>query len=64
MDDRNVQVPGAVPVDQVLASDPLYRILGSRLTSPWVLGVVVACLIAIAVVLGPSTDSHFIYTDF
>ncbi len=65
MDDRHVDVPGAVPVEQVLRSDPLYRLLGgARLATPWVLGVVIGLIVVVAIVLGPSADSHFIYTDF
>jgi hypothetical protein len=59
-----VEVPGAVPVEQVLVSDPVYRLLAARLASPWVLGIVVAAIVVSAIVFGPSTDSHFIYTDF
>jgi hypothetical protein len=64
MDDRNVEVPGAVPVERVLATDPIYRILSNGLASPWILGAAIAAIVVLAIVFGPSTDSHFIYTDF
>ena len=64
MDDRNIKVPGARPVADVLASDPFYRMLGSRLAQPWVLGCVIALLTILVIVFGPSADSRFIYTDF
>ena len=64
MDDRFVEVPGAREVREVLATDPLYRVLGRRLASPWILGLAIALLIVLMIVLGPSSDSRFIYTDF
>jgi len=64
MDDINITVPGAVPVERVLQSDPLFRLLGARMGSPWILGAIAAAIVAMAIVLGPSNDSHFIYTDF
>jgi hypothetical protein len=64
MDERFVEVPGARDVRVVLATDPIYRVLGKRLTSPWVLGATIAVLIVLTIVLGPSSDSRFIYTDF
>jgi len=64
LDDRHVEVPGAKDVELVLASDPLFRVLGFRLASPWVLGAVIGFLIVLMILLGPSIDSHFIYTDF
>lgn len=64
MDDRDVVVPGAVDAPTVLRLDPIYRLAGSALTSPYVLGIVFALLALAAVVFGPSTESRFIYTDF
>jgi len=64
MDDRNVEVPGAVPVERVLANDPIYRVLSDGLASPWMLGATIAAIVILAIVFGPSADSHFIYTDF
>ena len=65
MDDRGViEVPGARDVELVLADDPLYVALGARMASPWVLGIVIALLIVVMIVFGPSSDSRFIYTDF
>ncbi len=57
-------VPGARDVADVLATDPLYRRLGNRLTQPVVLGLVVFALVLAMIVLGPSSESRFIYTDF
>jgi hypothetical protein len=48
----------------ILRFDPLHALLGSRLANPWVLGVVLAFLVALMIVLGPSSESRFIYTDF
>jgi len=64
IDDGNVEVPGARDVAEVLRTDPIARVLGTRLTSPWVLGIVLAAIVIAMIVLGPSTDSRFIYTDF
>lgn len=65
MDDIvDVYVPGAKDVAEVLRSDPLARLLGNRLASPYILGIVIAFLIVAMIVFGPSTDSRFIYTDF
>lgn len=64
MDDRRGDVPGARDVRQVLRSDPLYRVLGARLADPWVVGIVLALLAIAMIVLGPATESRFIYTDF
>jgi uncharacterized protein (DUF697 family) len=64
VDDRDVVVPGAVDVRAALRLDPLYRVAGSALTSPYVLGVVFALLAVVTIVFGTSTESRFIYTDF
>lgn len=65
MDDRgNIDVPDSRPVADVLLTDPTYAVLGPRLAHPVVLGVVAAIAIILMILLGPSTDSHFIYTDF
>jgi len=64
MDDRRGDVPGARDVREVLRSDPLYRAIGPRLADPWLMGIVLAIITIAMVILGPSTESHFIYTDF
>lgn len=64
MDDRNIEVPGARDVDAVLATDPIYIFLGRTFANPVILGAVLAGLVVAMILLGPSTDSHFIYTDF
>lgn len=64
MDDRDNPVPGAIDVRAALRLDPLYRFAGSALTSPYVLGLVLALLTIFAIVLGPASESRFIYTDF
>jgi hypothetical protein len=64
VDDRDVVVPGAVDVRTVLRLDPIYRLAGSALTSPYVLGAVLVALALGAIVFGPSSESRFIYTDF
>jgi hypothetical protein len=64
MDDRRGDVPGAHDVREVLRGDPLYRLLGVRLADPWVVGIVLALLTIAMVILGPATESRFIYTDF
>ena len=57
-------VPGAQNVEEVLAHDPVYAVLGRRLAHPVVLGVVLFLIVVVMVVFGPSTESRFIYTDF
>ncbi len=65
MDDRGlVEVPGARAVQEVLHVDPFYLALSIRLAHPLVLGLIAALLVVAMIVLGPSTDSRFIYTDF
>ena len=65
MDDRGeIAVPGARDVGDVLQTDPIVTLLHVRLLSPYVLGAVIAFLIIAMIVLGPSNDSRFIYTDF
>jgi hypothetical protein len=65
MDDRGViEVPGARAVQDVLHVDPFYLAFGARLAHPVVLGLVAAALVVAMILLGPSTDSRFIYTDF
>lgn len=64
MDDINNKVPGSDDVRNVLQRDPLYRIFGILLASPWILGLVIGLIVVLMVVLGPSSDSRFIYTDF
>ena len=57
-------VPGALNVEEVLADDPFYRVLGRLLARPAVLGVVLFLLVIAIIVFGPSSESRFIYTDF
>jgi len=64
VDDRHIKVPGARPVADVLSSDPFFRLFGRRLAHPFVLGFVIAFVAILIIILGSSSDSHFIYTDF
>ncbi len=64
MDDRHIDVPDARPPNEILKSDPIYLALGHSLTNPIVLGVICGLLVILMILAGPSTDSHFIYTDF
>jgi hypothetical protein len=57
-------VPGAQNVEEVLAHDPVYAVLGRRIAHPVVLGVVLFLIVVAVIVFGPSTESRFIYTDF
>jgi hypothetical protein len=57
-------VPGAQNVEEVLAHDPLYSVLGRRLAHPVFLGAVLFLIVVVTIVFGPSTESRFIYTDF
>jgi hypothetical protein len=57
-------VPGAQNVEEVLAHDPVYQVLGRRLAHPIFLGVVLFLIVVVMIVFGPSTESRFIYTDF
>jgi len=57
-------VPGALNVEEVLADDPFYRVLGRLLARPGVLGFVLFVLVIAIIVFGPSSESRFIYTDF
>jgi len=57
-------VPGAQNVEEVLAHDPVYQVLGRRLAHPVFLGVVLFLIVVVMIVFGPSTESRFIYTDF
>ncbi len=63
MDDSG-EVPGARSAREVLATDPIARLLGPHITRPWIFGLVLVVLIATAIVFGPSAESRFIYTDF
>jgi hypothetical protein len=57
-------VPGAQNVEEVLSHDPFFALLGRRLAKPVVLGIVLFVLVVALIVLGPSSESRFIYTDF
>jgi hypothetical protein len=41
-----------------------WRVVGDPRSGPVVLGLLIAALIVAAVLLSPSVDSRFIYTDF
>jgi hypothetical protein len=64
IDSEHDLVPGARDVRDVLRSDPLFRIAGLRLANPLVLGVALFAVVVVMLLLGPSTESRFIYTDF
>jgi hypothetical protein len=64
IDSEHDLVPGSRAVEDVLETDPFYRAVGRRLTNPWVLGLTLFLVIVAMVILGPSTESRFIYTDF
>jgi hypothetical protein len=64
VDDRDITVPGSLDVADALAEDPVYRMLGAALISPWLLGFVIVILVTGLIVFGPSSESRFIYTDF
>lgn len=64
MEDRDLTVPGARDVREVLKTDPIYKFAAAFLRSPWGLGVVLAIIIIVMIILGPATESRFIYTDF
>ena len=57
-------VPGARDVGDVLMSDPLFRIAHGRLGNPFWLGAALFVIVIAMILLGPSTESRFIYTDF
>ncbi|HEY5096207.1 MAG TPA: hypothetical protein VII69_13930 [Candidatus Eremiobacteraceae bacterium] len=64
MDDRYIDVPDSRAPNEILATDPVYAVLGHSLTNPVVLGIICAFLAIVMIIAGPSTDSRFIYTDF
>jgi hypothetical protein len=64
MDDRNIEVPDARLPNEILKTDPIYFVLGISLTNPFVLGIICGLLAILMILVGPSTDSRFIYTDF
>ncbi len=57
-------VPGAQDVEDVLEHDAIFQFLGKRLADPVILGVVLFLIVVLVIVLGPSSESRFIYTDF
>ena len=57
-------VPGAQDVEDVLEHDPVFRVLGFWLAHPVILGIVLFLIVVAIVVLGPASESRFIYTDF
>jgi len=65
MDDHGqIEVPAARRVRDALRDDPIFAVLGNALTKPVTLGLVVALLTVAMILLGPSSGSRFIYTDF
>lgn len=64
MDDDRIVVPGARDVRLVLATDPLFRIARRLIEHPVALGLILFALALLVLVIGPSTESRFIYTDF
>ncbi|HEY4439432.1 MAG TPA: hypothetical protein VGN14_03195 [Candidatus Elarobacter sp.] len=64
VDQEHGVVPGARDVREVLSSDPLFRLSMRRLGNPVMLGAAVFVLVLVMILLGPSTESRFIYTDF
>jgi hypothetical protein len=64
LDSEHDVVPGARDVTDVLMSDPLFRIMHGRLGNPLWLGVALFVIVIAMILLGPSTESRFIYTDF
>ncbi len=64
IDSDHLVVPGSRDVADVLATDPIHRFLGPRLAHPVVLGCVLFAIAIAMIVLGPASDSRFIYTDF
>ena len=64
IDSEHNVVPGARDVADVLATDPLYRRVRTRLANPVVLALVLFALVLAMIILGPSSESRFIYTDF
>jgi hypothetical protein len=64
IDSEHDVVPGARDVRDVLGSDPFFRIAAGRLANPLVLGVALFVIVVAMILLGPSTESRFIYTDF
>jgi hypothetical protein len=63
MDDYG-EVPGARDVRDVLASDPFAAIVGKNIERSVVVGAMLFVVIVLMIVLGPASNSRFIYTDF
>ncbi len=47
-----------------LTSSRIWPLVRHPIAGPFMLGIVIAAIIVAAVVLSPSTESRFIYTDF
>ncbi len=47
-----------------LTTNRLWPLMRSARYGPYVLGLVLAAMVVAIVVLSPSAESHFIYTDF
>jgi len=57
-------VPGSKNVEEVLELDPIFKLIGMRLANPAILGLVLFLIVVAVVLLGPASESRFIYTDF
>ncbi len=57
-------VPGSKNVEEVLEHDPIFKLIGMRLANPAILGLVLFLIVVAVVLLGPASESRFIYTDF
>lgn len=47
-----------------LTKSRVWPLVSQAKVGPFVLGAILFCIVVAMVVLSPSTDSHFIYTDF
>ncbi|HEY5257723.1 MAG TPA: hypothetical protein VIJ12_05025 [Candidatus Baltobacteraceae bacterium] len=47
-----------------LTYNRIWPLVRSKRWGPTALGVILACIIVVTVLLSPSAESHFIYTDF
>ena len=64
IDSEHDLVPGSRKVDDILETDPIFCVTQRSLTNPWMLGAVLFVIVVAMIILGPSTESRFIYTDF
>jgi hypothetical protein len=56
--------PDAQSAVELLRSDAVFSRSVRWITNPWGLGVILAIIVLSMIILGPSTESRFIYTDF